>query len=204
MTDGGPDHYFREEPGAASRPTVVSLTLPDLTVSLTSDRGVFSRDRIDAGTKLLLLEGRISTDSPDRLCDLGCGYGPIAVALALRHPSSEVWAVDVNRRARDLCRQNAASLDLDNVRVAAPDAVDPELRFDAIWSNPPIRIGKSALHVLLEDWLVRLAPDGAATLVVARNLGADSLARTLAVSGFPVERRLSRAGYRLLEVGPRP
>lgn len=198
------DHYFREEPEAASDPTTVSLTLPDLTVSLASDRGVFSRDRIDAGTKLLLLESRVSHETPHRVCDLGCGYGPIAVVLATRYPSAQVWAVDVNRRARDLCERNARSLGLDNIVVAAPDAVDPVLRFDAIWSNPPIRIGKPALHALLHDWLDRLAPGGSATLVVARNLGADSLARSLAAEGYPVDRRMSRAGYRLLEVGRRP
>jgi 16S rRNA (guanine1207-N2)-methyltransferase len=204
VTPGAPGHYFSEEPDGASDPTTVSLTLPDLSVSLTSDRGVFSRDRIDAGTKLLLLEGRVPAVSPDRLCDLGCGYGPIAMVLALRFPDATVWAVDVNRRARDLCEQNARHLGLDNVIVAAPDAVDPLLRFDALWSNPPIRVGKPALHALLEDWLDRLEADGSATLVVARNLGADSLARSLTTRGFPVDRRLSRGGYRLLEVGPRP
>ena len=122
----------------------------------------------------------------------------------MRYPDATVWAVDVNRRARDLCAQNARRLGLDNLIVAAPDAVDPLLRFDAIWSNPPIRVGKPALHALLEEWLDRLEADGTATLVVARNLGADSLARSLTTRGFPVDRRLSRGGYRLLEVGPRP
>ena len=123
--------------------------------------------------------------------------------LARRHPDATVWAIDVNRRARDLCEKNAQRLGLDNVVVMAPDAVDPQLRFDAIWSNPPIRIGKPALQTLLEDWLGRLEPTGPATLVVARNLGADSLARELTAKGFPVDRRLSRGGYRLLEVGAR-
>ena len=198
------EHYFSEDPAAPSSPTTVSLTLPDATVTLATDRGVFSADRIDAGTKLLLLEARIPVASPGRLCDLGCGYGPIAIVLALRDPDATVWAIDVNRRARDLCEQNAAALGLDNIVVAEPDAVEPELRFDAIWSNPPIRVGKPALHALLERWLGRLEPDGTATLVVARNLGADSLARKLVDDGFPVDRRLSRSGYRLLEVGSRP
>lgn len=204
MTGGASGHYFSEDPATPSAPGTVTLTLPDVTVTLTSDRGVFSGGRVDAGTKLLLLEARVPTASPARLCDLGCGYGPIAVVMALRYPDATVWAVDVNRRARDLCEQNARSLGLDNVVVAEPAAVDPQLRFDAIWSNPPIRIGKPALHALLEQWLERLAPGGLATLVVARNLGADSLSRWLADDGFPVDRRLSRAGYRLLEVGARP
>jgi len=198
------EHYFSTDPAAPSSPTTVTLTLPDATLTLTTDRGVFSAGRIDAGTKLLLLEASVPVASPRRLCDLGCGYGPIAVVLARRYPDATVWAIDVNRRARDLCERNAASLGLDNVVVCEPDAVDPDLRFDAIWSNPPIRIGKPALHALLGTWLGRLQPNGTATLVVARNLGADSLARKLGDDGFPVDRRLSRAGYRLLEVGPRP
>lgn len=198
------EQYFSEDPSTPSSPGTVTLTLPDATVTLTTDRGVFSAGRIDSGTKLLLLEARVPVASPQRLCDLGCGYGPIAVVLAMRYPEATVWAIDVNRRARDLCAQNAAALELDNIVVAEPDAVDPQLRFDAIWSNPPIRVGKPALHALLERWLARLEPDGTATLVVARNLGADSLARKLVDDGFPVDRRLSRAGYRVLEVGSRP
>ena len=203
MTSSDAAHYFDEDPTTPSSPSTVSLTLPDVTMRLTTDRGVFSAGRIDTGTKLLLLEARVPTASPRRLCDLGCGYGPIAMVMAMRYPDATVWAIDVNRRARDLCARNASALGLDNVVVAAPDAVDPGVRFDAIWSNPPIRIGKPALHALLEGWLTRLEPEGTATLVVARNLGADSLARRLVDGGFPVERRLSRAGYRLLEVGGR-
>ena len=89
--------------------------------------------------------------------DLGCGWGPIALTLGRTAPEATVWAVDVNERALDLLRRNAARLGLDNVRVARPDAVPPTERFDLIWSNPPIRIGKAALHELLRAWLPRLA-----------------------------------------------
>jgi 16S rRNA G1207 methylase RsmC len=125
------------------------------------------------------------------------------VALALRAPDAVVWAVDVNERALDLTRTNAEALGVaDRVQVATPDAVPADVVFDAIWSNPPIRVGKTALHELLETWLARLAPDGAAHLVVARNLGADSLHRWLAERGHTVARRGSRRGYRLLDVTP--
>ena len=73
-------------------------------------------------------------------------------------------------------------------------------RFAAIWSNPPVRIGKDALHALLGQWLGRLAADGSAYLVVGRNLGADSLHRWLAGQGWPVTRLAARSGYRLLQV----
>ena len=173
------------------------LTLPDLTVDLQTDRGVFARDGVDPGTKLLLLEGPPVPAGGDVL-DLGCGYGPIAVTLARRAPAVTVWAVDVNERARALCAANAAGLP--NIRVCAPGDVPDDVRFAAVWSNPPIRIGKVALHDLLTTWLDRLTDDGYAALVVQKHLGSDSLARWLGEQGWSVDRRCSRAGYRVLEV----
>jgi 16S rRNA (guanine1207-N2)-methyltransferase len=197
----GPDqpHYFSPRPGATSRPASVRLTLPDLDLDLATDRGVFSGGRIDPGTKILLLEGPAPPATGD-LLDLGCGYGPIALALAVRSPAATVWAVDVNERARDLTRANAEAAGLTNVHVAAPDDVPPDVRFAAIWSNPPVRVGKAALHDLLDRWLARLADPGLAVLVVQKHLGSDSLHRWLEQRGWHVERRASRMAYRVLEV----
>jgi 16S rRNA (guanine1207-N2)-methyltransferase len=187
----------------ASRPSEVDLLLPDVDLRLTTDRGVFSADRVDRGTRYLLLEGPDLPTGPVDLLDLGCGYGPIACTLASRRPEARVWAVDVNERARDLCRANAAAAGLANVEVAAPDDVPVDVRLAAIWSNPPIRIGKPALHDLLTRWLDLLTPDGTAHLVVQRHLGADSLARWLDDRGWATERRGSRKGFRLLDVAAR-
>ena len=200
MSDG---QYWTDSPGVASRPSEVDLLLPDVDLSLTTDRGVFSADRVDRGTRYLLLEGPDLPTGPVDLLDLGCGYGPIACTLASRRPEARVWAVDVNERARDLCRANAAAAGLANVEVAAPDDVPVDVRLAAIWSNPPIRIGKPALHDLLTRWLDLLTPDGTAHLVVQRHLGADSLARWLDDRGWATERRGSRKGFRLLDVAAR-
>lgn len=154
---------------------------------------------MDAGTKLLLLEAPVPAPTGD-LLDLGCGYGPIALTLARRAPGATVWAVDVNRRALALTEANAAANGVANVRAATPDDVPADVSFATIWSNPPIRIGKAALHELLLRWLPRLAPGGRAVLVVQKHLGADSLARWLVEQGFPTTRLQSRAGYRLLEI----
>lgn len=200
MSDG---QYWTDSPGVASRPSEVDLLLPDVDLRLTTDRGVFSADRVDRGTRYLLLEGPDLPTGPVDLLDLGCGYGPIACTLASRRPEARVWAVDVNERARDLCRANAAAAGLANVEVAAPDDVPVDVRLAAIWSNPPIRIGKPALHDLLTRWLDLLTPDGTAHLVVQRHLGADSLARWLDDRGWATERRGSRKGFRLLDVASR-
>ena len=200
MSDG---QYWTDSPGVASRPSEVDLLLPDVDLRLTTDRGVFSAERVDRGTRYLLLEGPDLPTGPVDLLDLGCGYGPIACTLASRRPEARVWAVDVNERARDLCRANAAAAGLANVEVAAPDDVPVDLRLAAIWSNPPIRIGKPALHDLLTRWLDLLTHDGTAHFVVQRHLGADSLARWLDDRGWATERRGSRKGFRLLDVAAR-
>jgi len=194
-------HYFDAEPTATSRPRMVRLDLPDRSLSLRSDRGVFAADGVAAATKYLLLDAPPPPVS-GTFVDLGCGYGPIACTLAARAPEAEVWAVDVNRRALDLCRANASALGLANVRVALPAEVPDDLAVDLLWSNPPIRIGKPALHELLTSWLRRLRPGGAAVLVVHKHLGADSLQRWLAEEGWTVARLGSRGGDRLLEVRP--
>jgi 16S rRNA G1207 methylase RsmC len=136
------EHYFSAEPGAPSERRTIALHLPDLSLDLVTDRGVFSGDRVDPGTKLLLAEAPAPCDPSGPILDLGCGYGPIAVTVARRLPSATVWAVDVNERARALASENAGAAGVgDRVRVVAPDEVPADVRFAAIYSNPPIRIG---------------------------------------------------------------
>jgi 16S rRNA (guanine1207-N2)-methyltransferase len=174
-----------------------------MTVDLATDRGVFSAGGIDAGTKLLLAEARPPARPSGELLDLGCGYGPIAITLARRWPQSTVWAVDVNERALELTAENVRANNLgDRVRVCLPDDVPPDTTFAGIWSNPPIRVGKEALHVLLDHWLPRMSrsDEGRAWLVVNKHLGSDSLAAWLRERGWGVERLSSRMGYRILEV----
>ena len=192
--------YFAERPAARPRPGTVHLVTPDLHLELETDSGVFSPTRLDAGTRLLL-ETAPRPPAEGNVLDVGCGYGPLALVLAARSPGARVWAVDVNTRALGLCARNAGRAGLGNVGCVAPG--DPSLpgTFDLIWSNPPIRIGKAALHELLSAWLGRLAPEGAAYLVVQRNLGSDSLQRWLTESGWPAERIAARGGYRVLRVG---
>lgn len=195
------EHYFSAAPASASRRATAELVLPDVSLTLATDRGTFSPGAVDAGTKLLLLDGALpAPDQGGALLDLGCGYGPIALTLAKRAPSATVWAVDVNERALALCAENATRAGVENVVVAEPDVVPDDIRFAGIWSNPPIRIGKDALHALLARWLGRLEPAASAHLVVQRHLGADSLARWLESEGWTTRRRSSRAGYRLLDV----
>jgi 16S rRNA (guanine1207-N2)-methyltransferase len=195
-------HYFDPAPVVESKPRTVHLHVGELALELKADRGVFGSRGVDLGTLVLLRE---APPPPQRgeILDLGSGYGPIAIAVARQAPGARVWAVDVNERAIELTKTNALAADVPNVIASSPDEVPDDVLFEAIYSNPPVRVGKAALHELLLRWLPRLRPDGRAYLVVQRNLGADSLAAWLATQGFEVRRLKSKKGYRILEVkGP--
>ena len=198
------EHYFTGSPEGAEHRRTITARIWGEEVPLLSANGVFSGDRLDLGTSVLLRESPIPEGNP-RLLDLGCGYGPIALALALNCPGARVDAVDVNDRALQLCRDNAVALAVaDRVSVLRAEDADPAARYDEIWSNPPIRIGKEALHQLLLHWLARLTPAGTARLVVSKNLGADTLQRWLLDQGYQCTRTASAKGFRVLVVSPTP
>ncbi len=193
--------YFDEAPDVASERERIDVVLPDVSFSMETDRGVFAHGRLDTGTSLLLRQP-LELPTTGDLLDLGCGAGAIALTMARRSPNATVWAVDVNRRALELCRHNAERNRISNVRAVDPDDMPAELTLAAIWSNPPIRIGKDALHELLEHWLARLDTGAAAVLVVQRHLGADSLQRWLTAAGYDTTRLASKAGYRVIRAVP--
>ena len=193
------EHYFTADPQAAFRRIPVSANVWGHWLELTSGSGVFAQGRLDIGTGVLLRE-QPAPEGAHRVLDLGCGYGVIGLAIAVAVPGCTVTAIDVNERALLLANENAAALGVDDRFTAClPGEVDPAAANDEIWSNPPIRIGKEALHALLLEWLPRLAPDGRARLVVGKNLGADSLAAWLTEQGYPTAKVASAKGFRVLE-----
>jgi 16S rRNA (guanine1207-N2)-methyltransferase len=138
------DHYFSAEPSSAAQRREVVFTAAGREYALFAAGGVFSAGRLDPGTAVLLRKAELpAVDTTGALLDLGCGYGPIALTLAVRHPHRTVWAVDVNTRAVELTRANAAAAGLDRVRAVRPEEVPAGTRFAGIWSHPPIRIGKA-------------------------------------------------------------
>lgn len=196
------DHYFSVDPGSASRTSTHTLNLLGHDVTVTTASGTFSPKGLDTGTAVLLKYA--PTPPPfGTFLDMGTGWGPLALALALNSPESHVWGVEVNERARALTGDNATELGLDNLTVVDPKDVPPDLSFDLIWSNPPIRVGKEALHEILRTWLPRLTPEGKAFLVVAKKLGADSLVDWInsdALPGLTATRTETAKGYRIIQV----
>ncbi len=194
------EHYFSPTPGGELKLRTIRARIAGEERELVTANAVFSPERIDQGTAVLLAN-TVAPPPGGNLLDLGCGWGPIALTLALESPRATVWAVDVNERALDLVRENAQRLSIPNINAVTPDNVPDGVNFTAIWSNPPIRVGKSELHNLLERWLPRLDPGSDAWLVVQRNLGSDSLHRWLE-STFPENFSFARAatskGYRVI------
>jgi 16S rRNA (guanine1207-N2)-methyltransferase len=179
----------------------VRTTLRGIDLELRTDRGVFSPNRVDPGTRILLESLPDLSHLPQGdLVDLGCGYGPITCVLAQLHPERHVWAVDVNERARELCARNAKAAGLAGRVTVLTDSQRPDSPIAGIVTNPPVRIGKEALHELLSTWLDLLVEGGEAWLVMQRHLGADSLARWLEETGWSAERIRSKQGYRLLKI----
>jgi 16S rRNA (guanine1207-N2)-methyltransferase len=191
------DHYFSAEPSVPFTRDRFTCQVWGRTLELTSASGVYSKGRLDIGTAVLFRE--TTPPKSGRILDLGCGYGVIGLAIAATS-DAVVTGVDVNERAVVLANENAAALGLaDRFCASTPDAIDPAATYDEIWSNPPIRIGKAALHGLLLSWLPRLAPGGRAVMVVGKNLGADSLQRWLDEQGYPTHRVASAKSFRILE-----
>jgi 16S rRNA (guanine1207-N2)-methyltransferase len=193
------EHYFSADPAVAHERREIVFEALDQRFRLASASGVFSWSRLDPGTAVLLREAPPpGAGTEGALLDLGCGYGAISVVLATAAPRATVYAIDVNQRALELVRENAGGR---RIIAALPDEVPESVGFAQIWSNPPIRVGKAELHALLLRWLPRLNPDGVAWLVVAKNLGGDSLQRWLVEQGFTAERHASDKGFRVLKVG---
>ncbi len=207
MGTQGADHYFSSQPSTPLKRRPLTVTLAGTERRLQTAGGIFSPHGVDKGTAVLLGEAPPPAEEGN-LLDIGCGWGPVALSMALRSPRATVFAVDVNERSIELTRGNAQLLGLDNVHASTPEAVDPAVRFNTIWSNPPIRVGKAELHSILLMWLPRLAGGGTAYLVVQKNLGSDSLQRWLAAelagrfpdAGFRVSRDSTHKAFRILKV----
>ncbi len=196
------EHYFSSDPDTEFKPREIQVELAGRSFAVTTAGGVFSPDHVDIGTAVLL--AHLDEVPPGgNLLDIGCGWGPIALSLALASPKSTVWAVDVNQRSLDLTAMNAKRLGLTNIKTAKPEDVPGDLEFTGIWSNPPIRVGKAVLHEILQTWLPRLTIGGESLLVVQKNLGADSLQRWLENElgeAFGISRIDSSKGFRVLSV----
>ena len=196
------NHYFSESADAELKLKKFKVKLNGNKYELVSSTGIFSPNELDTGTEVLLKQ--LENLKPEgTILDIGCGWGPIALSIGLASPKAKIIAIDVNQKCIALTKINAESLGIGNIEVLTPDEIKDSIMFDEIWSNPPIRVGKKALHDILLRWLPRLKPGGTARLVVQKNLGSDSLQKWLETEfsdGFEISRVASVKGFRVLKV----
>jgi len=194
-------HYFSEQPQTDAKTHSVEFELEGTEFNLTAASGTFSSTRLDSGTRVLLKESALFPGSGTVL-DIGCGWGPISLAVATLRPETEVFGLDVNSRSLELAQANAAALKLKNFKAVRAEQIPNELLFDGIWSNPPIRVGKAVLHQLMQTWIPRLKPGASAMLVVQKQLGAESFQKWLAetFTEFDVAKQSIDKGYRVIRV----
>ncbi len=172
------NHYFASSPEGPLVTREITVNLNGNKTQVLTAGGIFSPEHIDQGTQILL--GHIEAANPTgTFLDIGCGWGPIALALALHSPKATIYAIDVNERSLELTKMNADKLGITNIIVCKPEDVPHDVLFDEIWSNPPIRVGKKVLHEILNLWINKLVKGGTARLVVQKNLGSDSLHKWL-------------------------
>lgn len=201
------EHYFSQSPSSDEAAVERRVSLRGREYAVTTSGGVFSASHVDKGTAVLLRKAPEPDLRPgDLAIDLGCGWGPLTLALCEKAASADVWAVDVNERALELTRKNAARSGF-SPKALAPDealAALGDRKIQLIWSNPPVRIGKERLHELLATWIEKLSDDGAAYLVIQRNLGADSLRSWMLGQGWGCEKIGSAKGFRVFAVARTP
>ncbi|MDO4912925.1 MAG: methyltransferase [Bifidobacteriaceae bacterium] len=196
--------YFTSEPTSQDIRRKLHVTLRDYDLDVETSTGVFSTHRVDLGTSVLLRHApELAVPNGANLLDVGCGWGPLSLAMALEAPEAKVWSIDTNTRAIELTTHNASLNNITNIHACAIDEVPANIQFDCIWSNPPIRVGKQILHEILLMWIPRLKPQGSAYLVVQKNLGSDSLIpwlQTQLGESYTVSKYASSKGYRVIEV----
>ena len=171
------NHYYAKNPETESKETSWTFPLRGREFRFISDSGVFSKRTVDFGSRLLIESFRLNEEVAGDILDVGCGYGPMGLALAHAYPTRLVEMVDVNERAMSLARRNAEANNIRNVKVYESNTYDqvPEGRqFAAIVSNPPIRAGKQVVHRILSEAHTHLLPGGTLTVVIQKKQGAPS------------------------------
>ena len=195
------DHYFTSKPSAKSEPREFAVELRGRTYSFLTDAGVFSKDEVDMGTRILI--DTLSLKPGETVLDLGSGYGPIGmVAATLVGPTGRVYMVDVNERACELARKNLIRNGIDHAQVFLGDGINalPEnVGFDWVLSNPPIRTGKAVVYPLLTEGYHALRPGGCLVVVIRTKQGAKSLEGYLQDLAGHCDTIEKKAGFRVLK-----
>ena len=171
-------HYFDLDPSLASKEREITYFIDGRTITLVSDNGVFSKDKIDEGS-FAFLKVIVPLRLSGKILDLGCGYGPIGLTIALTSPEARVDLADINTRALALCEKNAQLLGLSpRVTVLQSNIYENiEGKYDSIVVNPPIRAGKAVTYAMYEGAYTHLIDGGSLYIVIRKNQGAPTASK---------------------------
>jgi 16S rRNA (guanine1207-N2)-methyltransferase len=194
-----PDHYYSSKPTSSHEFNQIEVKLRGVQLKLATDAGVFSKDRIDNGTKLLINTMPLPAELKTVL-DLGCGYGPIGLTIAKLLPEATIYMTDINERAVELAVQNARLNGIVNVILKSGEGFQPVsgINFDMIVTNPPIRAGKQIVYPLVDAAFQVLNPGGYLVTVIMTKQGAKSLEQKMAGVFGNVAEWEKGSGYRVL------
>lgn len=195
------DHYYSSKPSSESNREIIKTKLVGKEFSFITDSGVFSKNRVDVGSEVLM-EAAGKADFPDgNILDVGCGYGPIGLYLASAFPNRKIEMVDINERALDLAKENAKLNDISNVKIYKSSIFEQveDTKYGAIISNPPIRAGKKVVHQILEESYDHLTTGGILQIVIQKKQGAPSAKKKMKEVFGNVERVALEKGYWVLE-----
>ncbi|OUM95042.1 MAG: 16S rRNA methyltransferase [Thermobacillus sp. ZCTH02-B1] len=197
------EHYYTKSPRSESDRRRFEAVLRGRRLTFETDAGVFSRSGVDFGSRLLIETAEIPDGA--RVLDVGCGYGPIGLAIAASLPNARVTMVDINERAVELARANAGLNGIRNVTVLESDLLEAVRgqTFDAVLTNPPIRAGKAVVHRIFAEAREVLAPGGALWVVIRKQQGAPSATAKLEELFGPDHVRTAARdkGYHVLRAG---
>ncbi|API88152.1 16S rRNA methyltransferase [Marinilactibacillus sp. 15R] len=195
------DHYYTNSPQSKNQPQSWTAELRGYKLAFTTDSGVFSKERVDYGTQVLLNAVELADYPAGKLLDVGCGYGPLGLTLAKLDPSRSVEMVDINERALALAQKNAADNQIENVSIYASSLYENvrHQEFAGVFSNPPIRAGKKTVHAVLEEASLHLKKGGYLTIVIQKKQGAPSAQKKMETVFGNVERISLDSGYWILQ-----
>lgn len=195
------DHYYSAKPTSESDRKKWETRIGGFKFTLMTDAGVFSKDKIDTGSEVLVETAQESYFPNGNLLDLGCGYGAIGLTLAKAFPMREIEMVDVNERALNLSKDNARLNEVENVKIYQSNIYSAvkNKKFGGIISNPPIRAGKKVVHQILEEAIDHLVDGGKLQIVIQKKQGAPSAKKKMEEVFGNVERINLEKGYWVLE-----
>ncbi|WP_143462955.1 class I SAM-dependent methyltransferase [Levilactobacillus enshiensis] len=194
------NHYYTQNPDVLHEEQHWPFTLLGNELLFTTDNGVFSKNRVDYGSRVLLEAFNADKTPAGPWLDLGTGYGPIGLALAKRWPERQVTMVDVNELALTLARQNAVANQIENVEIKTSDIyANVTQRYAAIITNPPVRAGKQVVTTMLEEAAQHLLPGGTLTVVLQKKQGAPSAKKHMAETFGNCQILKKDKGYYILE-----